>query len=102
MDSIIHLLNSWTRICNHSCSFLVSIVCILSLLQLCDSHAKVTCVDLDLYNQKGIEESVCMQCPNGYTGDGQQCRGSVICFNFSFTVLSTVHGNAVMMGDYFV
>ncbi|XP_074615759.1 scavenger receptor cysteine-rich type 1 protein M160-like isoform X2 [Acropora palmata] len=42
--------------------------------QLCDSHAKVTCVDLDLYNQNGEEKSVCMQCPDGYMGDGRRCR----------------------------
>lgn len=42
--------------------------------QLCDSHAEVTCVDLDLYNQNGKETSVCMQCPDGYTGNGKQCR----------------------------
>lgn len=35
----------------------------------------MTCVDLDLYNQNGIEESVCMRCPDGYTGDGRVCRG---------------------------
>lgn len=35
----------------------------------------MTCVDLDLYNQNGIEESVCMRCPDGYTGDGRICRG---------------------------
>ena len=40
----------------------------------CDVNTEVTCVDLDRYNG-GVKESVCLQCPDGYTGDGRECRG---------------------------
>ena len=57
------------------------------VLQLCDRHAEVTCVDLDLYNQNGKETSVCMQCPDGYTGNGRQCRSK----RFSLRLLANEH-----------
>ena len=40
----------------------------------CDAEAEVACVDLDAFNG-GVKESVCLQCPEGTTGDGRVCRG---------------------------
>ena len=42
--------------------------------QECDVVNRVTCVDLDIFNQDGKEESVCLQCPLGTAGDGKECR----------------------------
>ena len=51
----------------------------------------VTCVDLNFLDQSGIEESVCLQCPDGTAGDGRECRGTqhlytVTCFYTRFHV----------------
>ena len=47
----------------------------LLLFQQCDAAAKVTCVDLDMFNADGRKESVCLQCPGNTSGDGRKCLG---------------------------
>ena len=49
---------------------------ILSVFQECDSVNGVTCVNLNFLDQNGVEESVCLQCPDGTAGDGRECRGT--------------------------
>lgn len=40
----------------------------------CDLINGVTCVNLNFLDQSGVEESVCLQCPDGTAGDGRECR----------------------------
>ena len=49
---------------------------ILSVFQECDLVNGVTCVNLNFLDQNGVEESVCLQCPDGTAGDGRECRGT--------------------------
>ena len=48
---------------------------IFNLFQECDPLQRVKCVDLDIFNADGKQESVCLQCPLGTAGDGKECRG---------------------------
>ena len=49
---------------------------IFSVFQECDLVNGVTCVNLNFLDQNGVEESVCLQCPDGTAGDGRECRGT--------------------------
>ncbi|KAL9986144.1 hypothetical protein ACROYT_G000235 [Oculina patagonica] len=48
-------------------------------LKECDTFNRVTCVNLDVFNEafnagNSRQESVCLQCPDGTAGDGKECR----------------------------